>query len=74
MAASSFWQPRHRAQCILLFLVGLIAYGQHRTPEYWTMWVRILEFLFKFFLRKRRNVFSRSTGNVDDLSGNDSYC
>ena len=54
MAASSFWQSRHRAQCILLFLVGLIAYGQHRTPEYWTMWVRLLEFCFfsNFFFTK----------------------
>ena len=49
MATSSFWQPRHRAQCILLFLVGLIAYGQHRTPEYWTMWVRLLEFFYLNF-------------------------
>ena len=43
-----FWQPRHRWQCILLFLVGLIAYGQHRTPEYWTMWVRVFSFFFLY--------------------------
>eukprot|EP00940_MAST-03C_sp_MAST-3C-sp2_P000591 g591.t1 len=41
---TGFWQPRHRWQCIAMFFVGLIAYGQHRHDEYWPMWVTVIIF------------------------------